>query len=399
MTSKTNINLVVHQESVHSLSEQPYAILLAGSKIVGFLTQEQSERIEPLASQVIDAAGCVIVPGLVDVHVHLIGGGGEAGPASRTPECQLSNLLNAGITTVVGVLGTDCIFRRQEALVAKCRALRAEGITAFHWAGSYRVPPATLFDSVQRDMCFVESCVGVGEVAVSDHRSSAPTPHELARIASEARVGGMLSGKAGLVHVHMGAGPTMLQPLREALALSDVPIAQFWPTHMDRNEPLLHDGLRWIEEGGCIDFTAGDQGRKCVATVFREHRSALSSCSVSSDACGSLPVFDEHGKLLEYKVAEPRELLQCLQDLVLKEKLPLEAVLPLFTQNPAKRLKLHDKGQIAMGKDADLLLLDKETLDLRYVVALGQVVKTPEWTKGGAFERGPHIRPHVLPTE
>lgn len=74
-------------------------------------------------------------------------------------------------------------FAVQEALVAKCRALNEEGITAYHWAGSYRIPPATVLGSIQQDMCFIESCVGVGEIAISDHRSSAPTPHELARIA------------------------------------------------------------------------------------------------------------------------------------------------------------------------------------------------------------------------
>lgn len=82
---------------------------------------------------------------------------------------------------------------------------------------------------------------------------------------SEARVGGMLSGKAGLVHIHTGAGLTMLEPLRQALAVSDVPITQFLPTHMDRNTNLLHDGLQWMKEGGCIDFTAGARVLLCAA--------------------------------------------------------------------------------------------------------------------------------------
>ncbi len=65
---------------------------------------------------ILDVPGCVITPGLVDMHVHIIGGGGEAGPSSCTPQSQLSNFLEAGITTVVGVLGTDCITRRQVRL-------------------------------------------------------------------------------------------------------------------------------------------------------------------------------------------------------------------------------------------------------------------------------------------
>ncbi|KAK9915963.1 hypothetical protein WJX75_006621 [Coccomyxa subellipsoidea] len=398
MTLGTSLTLIRGQESVYVAEVQPHAILLAGSQIAGLLTKDEADRIESVVCHTFEAGGCIIVPGLVDIHVHLIGGGGEAGPASRTPECQLSDLLNAGITTVVGVLGTDCVSRRQEALVAKCRALDEEGITAHHWAGSYRIPPATLLGSIQQDMCFIESCVGVGEIAISDHRSSAPTPHELARVASEARVGGMLSGKAGLVHIHTGAGPTMLEPLRQALAVSDVPITQFLPTHMDRNTNLLHDGLQWMKEGGCIDFTAGARGQEYVEFIAREEPQFLPNCSVSSDACGSLPVFDQHGKLLEYKVAEPKELLTCLQHLIVDYEVPMEKALPLFTENPARRLKLHNKGKIGVGKDADLLLLNAQTLELQAVFARGQLVKTPEWTRGGAFERGPNIRPHVLPT-
>ena len=62
---------------------------------------------------VLDVPGCILTPGLVDLHVHIIGGGGEAGPSSCTPSSQLSDFLDAGITTVVGVLGTDCVTRRQ----------------------------------------------------------------------------------------------------------------------------------------------------------------------------------------------------------------------------------------------------------------------------------------------
>ena len=52
-----------------------------------------------------------------------------------------------------------------------------------------------------------------------------------------------------------------------------------------------------------------------------------------------------------------------------------------------------DGMQIAPDKDADLLLLDAKTLDLQYVYAKGVLVRTPEWTRGGMFERGPRIRP------
>ena len=54
-----------------------------------------------------DLEGKTVVPGYIDMHVHITGGGGEQGPASRVPESQLSIFTTSGITTVVGLLGTD----------------------------------------------------------------------------------------------------------------------------------------------------------------------------------------------------------------------------------------------------------------------------------------------------
>lgn len=244
---------------------------------------------------------------LLQMHEHLAGGGGETGPASRTPEARLSEILSAGITTAVGLLGTDAVSRSQEGLIAKCRGLAADGLTALHWCGSYSLPPATVTGSVRRELCTVEGCIGVGEVAISDHRGSQPQPHALAALAAEARVGGMLSGKAGLVHVHVGPGPTMLQPLREALAQSDVPIAQFLPTHIDRSPELASDGAAWLRDGGRLDLTCGEASGACEEALdaYRSAHLPLARCSVSTDAYGSLPEFDGAGRLVGYKVAKP----------------------------------------------------------------------------------------------
>ena len=110
---------------------------------------------------------------------------------------QLSELVNAGCTTVVGVTGTDSISRSMENLLTKVRAINEEGLTAYMWTGAYVLPAPTITGSVMRDVCLIESCIGVGEVAVADHRGSQPTVQDLERLASECRVGGMLGGKAG----------------------------------------------------------------------------------------------------------------------------------------------------------------------------------------------------------
>lgn len=90
-------------------------VLLAGGSVAAIF----KEGDFPLANfsglpclKTIDVEEGLVVPGLIDMHVHVTGGGGEMGPASRTPEGKISELLEAGITTVVGILGTDCVSRR-----------------------------------------------------------------------------------------------------------------------------------------------------------------------------------------------------------------------------------------------------------------------------------------------
>ena len=81
----------------------------------------------------------------------------------------------------------------------------------------------------------MDAIIGVGEVAISDHRSSQPTLDELLRLASEAHVGGLMSGKAGILHLHVGDGPRGLDLVREALDRSEIPARVFNPTHVNRS--------------------------------------------------------------------------------------------------------------------------------------------------------------------
>lgn len=377
--------------------DQDRAMFIGGGKILGLLSSQQAVALAAaLPLQQLNASGLLAVPGFIDMHVHVCGGGGEAGPASRTPEAALSQLLRAGITTVVGVTGTDSVSRSQENLVAKVRGLAADGITALHWCGAYGLPPATATGSVHRDLCLLESCVGVGEVAVSDHRGSAPSPQELLKLALHARVGGMLSGKAGLVHCHLGPGTAGLHPLRAALAASsgDLPITAFHPTHMGRSERLVQQGEGWLRDGGSLDLTCSPPD-ECRAALerWRAAGAPLDSVTVSTDAYGSLPVFDERGKLVQYDVADPGSMLRFLRAMVLGSGWPLESVLPLMTSTPARILKLPAAGRLAVGCQADVLLLEATSLEPRYMLARGELVLTPEWVQGGMFERGPGIRP------
>ena len=187
-------------------------VLIEGSRI-----RKIADKIpvaEAYEVQVIDGNGMLLFPGFIDGHVHILGGGGEGGYHTRTPEIMLTDITSGGVTTVVGCLGTDGTTRTMASLLAKARGLEEEGITAYIYTGSYQVPVRTLTGSILDDLVLIDKVVGCGEIALSDHRSSQPTCEEFARIVGDTRVGGILSGKAGLVNIHMGDGERMLSCLR-----------------------------------------------------------------------------------------------------------------------------------------------------------------------------------------
>jgi beta-aspartyl-dipeptidase (metallo-type) len=330
----------------------------------------------PWVKEVLDAEGRPLVPGLIDLHVHLLGGGGEAGPASRLPEVTFEELVAAGITTCVGCLGTDDVTRHLEDLLAKARALSIQGLTAYIYTGSYRVPPVTLTGSVRRDLVLIPEVIGVGEIAISDHRSSQPTLEELLKIAADARVGGMLAGKRGLVHLHVGSAPQRLSLLWQAIETTPIPITQFHPTHVNRTPELLGEAARWVKAGGTADLTAPSS---TLTWELAEAIEALAEAdpswerfTLSSDGGGSMPKFDEAGNLVGYASGDVRALWASVQALAQKG-FPLEKVLRLVTSNPARILGLPGKGRIALGYDADFLLLD-ENLRISATVARGRIL-------------------------
>ncbi len=344
------------------------------------------ERIrKPMAFtvEVVDLGGRVVVPGLVDLHVHLIGGGGEAGPASRVPPLGFDELVRGGVTTVVGLLGTDGITRSLEDLLAAARGFRARGISAYIYTGSYSLPPVTLTGSVARDLVLIPEVLGV-KVAISDHRSSQPGHRELLQLAAQVRLGGMLAGKRGIVHLHVGGGKRGLEPLFKAVEEGDIPVSQFHPTHLGRSRELLSQAVEWARRGGSFDLTAPPRDSlPKLGEAFAALDSAgidWSRVTMSSDGGGSRPRFDEVGNLISYDYFGVETLWEAVRYLHLKCGFPLEELLPLVTENPARILGIPGKGVVAEGHDADLLVLG-EDLSIEGVFARG----IPVW---GGVSRG-----------
>ncbi|MDU1143727.1 beta-aspartyl-peptidase [Aeromonas rivipollensis] len=328
----------------------------------------------------VDGRGRYLVPGLVDPLAHITGGGGEGGFAFRTPELAAGEALKAGVTTLVAALGTDSLTRTPAQVLGKVREFRAAGVSAYMYTGSYHLPVKTLTGRVESDIMLIPEVLGVGELAISDHRSSAPTRDELARLVSEARVAGLLAGKSGVSFFHVGDGRGALAPLRALRDGTDIPLRQLYPTHCNRNPWLFAEAIDWGRAGGWIDLTTSsfpellDDGEQLAAEALVALLAAgvpADRISFSSDANASLPRFDGEGRLVEMRCGQIASLWQeCVRACALG--VSLEVALGVVTANPARALGLAGKGVIGVGQDADLLLIAPEHLAIERVMSGGQ---------------------------
>lgn len=330
--------------------------------------------------EVIDGTGKLLVPGFIDAHVHICGGGGEGGFKSRTPELKMTEMIQAGVTTVVGCLGTDGITRTMENLIAKVYGLREEGVSAYCYSGSYQVPVRTLTGDIMKDIMLIDPIIGLGEIALNDHRSSSCTPQELARLASEARVAGILSGKAGIINCHLGDGPFNLSQIENVVKDNVIPLTQFYPTHTNRNPELFECSIAYGLKGGMLDITTSttpqfiEEGEVPAAESFVRYLKAgipIEQITFTSDGHGSLPKFNAKGEFDGLGVGKLDSLHETFVSLVKDYDLTVDQALLPVTLSPANYLKLKHKGRIEVGKDADLLLLNAEDLSIETVVARG----------------------------
>ncbi|MEO8636785.1 MAG: beta-aspartyl-peptidase [Gemmatimonadales bacterium] len=358
-------------------------LLIGGGRILWIGTEAPSLGAE-LGVTVHRCAGRRVIPGLIDGHVHLTGGGGEAGYETRVPPVALTRYTLGGITSVVGVLGTDDVARDTGSLVATARGLIAEGLSAWCHTGGYHYPPTTLTGSVRGDIVHIDRIIGVGEIALSDHRSSQLTLDELLRLAAEAHVGGMMTGKAGIVHLHLGDGPRGLALVREALDCGEIPARVYHPTHVNRRRALFEEACALTRRGCTIDLTAfpvgPDEDAWSAADALAKYLDAglpPAQVTISSDGGGCLPVFDAAGRVSSMDVGRPDALALTLREMV-QRGYGLERVLPAFTTNVAELLRLNGKGRLSPGADADLVILD-DAGDIADVMAGGR------W----------HVRDHV----
>ncbi len=334
-------------------------LLLCGEKLVAI-----GEHLNGTGTQTqeIDAQGLNCMPGLIDQHVHIIGGGGQTGYFSLAPEISLSTLIKCGTTTVVGLLGTDGFVKSLPQLYAKTKALCQDGISAYMLTGFYGLPTPTITSSIAEDMIYLDKCIGC-KIAMSDDRSSHPTKLELLRIIQQVRLGGFTSAKGGVMHVHLGALPSKIDLLLEIAKEFPSLISYISPTHMGRTHDLFLQAIEFAKLGGMVDISTG--GTKYTdphLTVMEGLERGININQMTFSSDGNAGVRRKNSETGEdtYKKAPLHKNLEQVVALIKEDGMSPSEAFKLITVNPAKNMKLKGKGRIAEELDADFTLFDDQ---------------------------------------
>lgn len=321
--------------------------------------------------EVIEGHGMIAMPSYIDQHVHVTGGGGEGGFATRVPELKLRDCIKAGVTTIVGLLGTDSATRSVENLVAKTKSLKEYGLTAYCLTGSYEFPSPTLTGSVKKDIIYVDEIIGV-KIALADHRSSHISKEKMVKLASQARVGGLLSNKPGLVHIHVGKGIDGLNLLFDIIKTENIPISVFRPTHIGK---IVDQAIKFANMGGYIDFTTGKDIDKTANQILKAMNEAPAHMiTLSTDSNGSMPIWNDKAEMVGMGVGRMDTLHELIKILINDQGIELKDAIKFSTENVAKALQIYpEKGILAKGSHGDIILLD-ENLDIDSVFSKGKLM-------------------------
>jgi beta-aspartyl-dipeptidase (metallo-type) len=342
-------------------------ILLGYGKILQVAPRIDSSglvRLGPI--DVVDGDGLMAVPGMVDQHVHFLGAGGGSGPGSRIPEISGDDILRNGITTAVGLLGMDHVTRALPSLYAKARTLEHAGLSTLIYTGSFVVPSPTLTGSIRSDLMLIDKVVGV-KVAVADATASTPSVEELTRLANDVFAGGLLGGKAGILHIHLGHIGDPYPLLASVLDRSGVPPAAFVVCHVNYSSKHLKGAQQFaaLNTYLAVDSTLDPALGRVGAIPPAEAITALLEAGVSPDHL--ILQSDANGS----RAGLHETMLATVRSLVEDHEQPLNVALRFVTVNPATALALAGtKGSLVPGGDADVILIDRD-FQPRFVFARG----------------------------
>lgn len=366
-------------------------MLLGGGKILA-MGPDLSAEAAALGARTLSHDG-KIVPGLIDQHIHFIGGGDGDGPLARIPEQSFAAIASAGITTAAGLLGSETEAKNLNQLLRKANELQRGGLTTFIYTGGMPLPPPCLTGSVRSDVVLIDKVIGA-KSAIAERIYPNLDFAPLASLAGELLQARSATGKAAVLHLHVGRLKEGLDRVFRLIDAIDFPIGMIAPTHINRSPdvaPLFQHGLRFAKSGGTIDFTCClgpldnlPAGLDVVEAVRRslDAGAPIERITLSSDAGVAVPADDGAPRAVP-----PAILFRDVRRLVREGGLNWEQALLPATRNVARVLGLADrKGQIAAGADADLVFLDHDDR-IAAVMAGGRIIhRTPNFPEYGSAQ-------------
>ena len=357
-------------------------ILIGGERILAIGPDLAATATLPGLVEVVTLPPGKLIPGLIDQHVHFIGGGEGDGPHARMPELSFEDFASAGVTTAVGLLGSEIEAKTLPLLLRKAHELDRAGLTCFIYSGAMALPAPYLTQSVRSDIVLVDKVIGAKSAIAERAFPNLDFP-AFAALAGELVQGKAMSGKAAVLHLHVGrlqSGLTMLFDLVERM---DFPPAQAVPTHVNRSpdvSPVFEQGIRFAKAGGIIDFTCclGPRdgiptGLDTVEAVQRALDAGVPEdrITLSSDAGVAVPAAGGQGGFV---AVPPSILFRDLKRLATEGGLGWAQALPFVTSNVARVLGLAGrKGGIAPGMDADLVFIGEDDR-IAWVMSAGRLV-------------------------
>ena len=259
------------------------------------------------------------------------------------------------------------------------------------YTSNYHYPPTTLTGSVPNDLFMVPEVLGC-KIALGNHRSSFPTLQNVLALLADIRVGGMISGKLGVLHIHLGNIPGPFEMFAEMVKMG-MPIRHIRPTHCSREENVLNAAIGFALKGGRIDFTTGADcclGKPELAVIKAlEAGVDAQLITMSTDGHGSMPRFNAKGEMVGLGVGGVEGNLEATLRLIKDYNMPIAKALSFTTKNVAQGLNLMNVGVVKTGAIGNACLFDADWT-LTDVFSKGrQMMKDGEIIVRGTFEYDP----------
>ena len=354
----------------------------------GFFTDQAPEGQD---GEVIDASGCVAIPGLTDIHFHGCMGHDFCDGTREAIDAMAVYEASVGVTNIVPASMT----LSEEMLLDICRAAKAyreEGLQdkRAHFLGINMEGP---FVSVAKKGAQNEEYIHKPDIEMFDRLNEASgNCVKLLDIAPEEE-GAMelIEKRHDQVVISIAHTCADYDTAKEAFEKGASHVTHLY----NAMNPYTHrapgpigaaaDEEKVRVELICDGVHIHPAAVRTTFKIFGDDRIILISDTMRATGLedGDYTLGGQYvkvtGNLATLKdgtiAGSVTNLMDCLRTADLKMGIPLESAVKCAAVNPAKRVGIYDScGSISAGKNADVVLLDKKDLSLKQVILRGQVL-------------------------